>query len=286
MKGLKNNTLSGIHAWISQSISIVYDSREASSIARIVLEHLFGFSATDLIMKKDNRLNESQIVQVYRVIRQLLDHVPVQHITGKAYFRDLVLEVNQHVLIPRPETEELVQLIIDLKSDDLRIWDIATGSGAIAISLGQELTHARVTASDISEDALAVAARNAQSAGINIEFLRHDILNDEVPEYRFDVVVSNPPYICHREMELMKQNVLDHEPHLALFVPDDDPLLFYRAIAQNGRKALVAGGFIFAEINEAFGPQTAQLYKDSGYTEVEIIKDLFGKDRFLKARSL
>lgn len=288
MKGLKNNTLQGVFEWFCSSIAGVYDEREARSVGQIVFEEMLAITPVMLALDKCRRMNESDIVNLYRVIKKLNSGVPVQHITGKGYFRDLVLRVNGDVLIPRPETEELVQWIVDdfakeKHSDLLKIWDIGTGSGAIAVSLAAEIENAQVWASDVSEKALEIAKENSHSNEQQVRFFRHDILEDALPDEKFDVIVSNPPYIRFSEKPLMRSNVLDHEPHTALFVPDEDPLLFYRAIGQVGTKLLNPGGKIYLEINEALGHETCQLFESLGYVQVEVKKDLPGKNRFVKA---
>lgn len=288
MKGLKNNTLDSVLTWFVNSISGAYEEKEARAITGIVFEHQLKLSAVDLIVEKSKRLSEGDIVNLYRIIKRLNSGVPVQHITGTGHFRDLVLKVSSDVLIPRPETEELVQWIVDdftaaKPSDRLKIWDIGTGSGAIAVSIAAEMKNTQVWASDVSEKALAMARENSTVSGQQVCFFLHDILVDDPPEVKFDVMVSNPPYIRHSEKPLMRTHVLDHEPHTALFVPDEDPLLFYRAIGQAGKQSLIAGGRIYLEINEALGQETCQLFESLGYVQVEVKKDLPGKDRFVKA---
>lgn len=288
MKGLKNNTLQGVFDWFCGSIAGVYDEREARPVGQIVFEELLGVTPVMFALDKNRRISESDIVNIYRAIKRLNSGVPVQHITGKGYFRDLVLRVSGDVLIPRPETEELVQWIVDdfanaKHSGPLKIWDIGTGSGAIAVSLAAELNNVQVWASDVSEKALSIAQENCNTNGQHVRFFRQDILADALPDEQFDVIVSNPPYIRLSEKSLMRSNVLDHEPHSALFVPDEDPLLFYRAIGQKGIKLLNPGGKIYLEINEGLGQETCHLYESMGYVQVEIKKDLPGKDRFVKA---
>lgn len=289
MKGLKNNTLTGLLQWFTGSISHKYEEKESKAITNVVFEHFFGLNQIDLIVKKDLRFNESQIVNLYRIIKKLNQDIPLQHITGKSHFRSLELLVNNHVLIPRPETEELVGRIVESiqglpENSEYTIWDIGTGSGAIAISLAKELPQTKVWGSDISENALEVATRNGERAGVNINFFKHDILGGEIPLKEMNIIVSNPPYVRESEKEKMKANVLEYEPHLALFVSDNDPLLFYRAIAKVAIEALKPGGFLFAEINEALGKQTVELLNSLGFQKTELRKDIFEKDRFVKAQ--
>ena len=291
MKGLKNNTLGAVWKWFVEHISLRYNELEARAIGRLVFEHYLSTSATDFALNRDIRISESKIVELWRVIKQLNNDVPVQYITGRAYFRELVLEVNEHVLIPRSETEELVEWVLnDLvgiqnePSRPLQCWDIGTGSGAIAISLAKELKGSRVFASDISEKALEVARRNAEMNQTSVHFFLHDILKDPMPEQRFDCIVSNPPYVRESEKAFMHKNVLDYEPHQALFVTDNDPLLYYSSIVSAAKATLNPSGVLYVEINEALGRETAELFEQNGFSAVEIRKDMHGKERMVKGR--
>ncbi|MFW5708224.1 MAG: peptide chain release factor N(5)-glutamine methyltransferase [Bacteroidota bacterium] len=288
MKGLKNNTLAGVFEWFCQGIAEKYEPREARAIGGVVFEEMLGFSAVDLQVNRGWRISESDIVNLYRVLKKLNNDVPLQHITGVAHFRDLVLKVNGDVLIPRPETEELVQWILDDIAEkgrgrSLRIWDIGTGSGAIALSLATELQGAEVLASDVSEKALAIARENSMKYITGVQFLLHDILNDAPPEGSFDIIVSNPPYVRESEKPLIRNNVLLHDPHLALFVPDHDPLKFYRSIGETALTSLSPHGFLYLEINEALGMQTVELLLSIGFSQAKVKRDLFGKDRMVRA---
>jgi release factor glutamine methyltransferase len=285
VKNLKRNTLTALLEWFNHEVSAVYDEHETRAMSRIIFRDLFGLTPVDFILKNRN-FNESDIIQLHKAIKKLKDHMPVQYITGVTGFRNLVLEVNPDVLIPRPETEELVQWIIDDMGDKggglRRLWDIGTGSGAIALSLAIEVSHSQVWASDISERALAVARKNAADNALAVQFLRHDILKDPLPgAQKFDVIVSNPPYVRESEKNLMQPNVLQYEPHLALFVPDTDPLLYYRAVAKTAGEALSEGGKLYVEINEALGKDTVELFQSAGFRDVVLKKDLHGKDRFV-----
>ncbi len=291
MKGLKNNTLGAVWGWFVEHISLTHNELEARAIGRLVFEHYLNTSATDFALNRDIRISESKIVDLWRVIKQLNNNVPVQYITGRAYFRELVLEVNEHVLIPRSETEELVEWVLnDLvgiqnePSRPLLCWDIGTGSGAIAISLAKELKESRVFASDVSEKALEVARKNAELNETSVHFFLHDILKDSMPEQRFDCIVSNPPYVRESEKALMQKNVLDYEPHQALFVNDNDPLLYYSSIVSAAKATLKPSGSLYVEINEALGKKTAQLFEQNGFSVVEIRKDMHGKERMVKGR--
>ena len=291
MKGLKNNTLGAVWKWFVEHISLKYNELEARAIGRLVFEHYLNTSATDFALNRDKRISESKILELWRVIKQLNNDVPVQYVTGQAFFRELVLEVNKHVLIPRSETEELVEWMLDdlveinhEPSRTIKCWDIGTGSGAIAISLAKELNGARVYASDISEKALEVAQKNAERNQSSIDLFLHDILKDPAPEQRFDYIVSNPPYVRESEKAFMQKNVLDYEPHQALFVTDNDPLLYYSSIVSAAKATLNPHGALYVEINEALGQETTQLFEQNGFSAVEIRRDMHGKERMVRGR--
>ncbi|MEO7988022.1 MAG: peptide chain release factor N(5)-glutamine methyltransferase [Chryseolinea sp.] len=274
-----------------KQITLNEDQDEIHSMAYEILQNLLELSRTDILSEK--QIDTSKIVtKLSDVVRRVNQHEPVQYILGEAYFFGRKFIVNPSVLIPRPETEELVRLIISemkdrsiqLKGIDfkIKILDIGTGSGCIPVSLALEITHSEVYAIDISEDALHVAKQNATNLNAEVQFSRLDILNDEIPFQNLDVVVSNPPYIALSEKKDMGNNVVDHEPHLALFVEDDDTLIFYNAIASKSKKVLKSGGLLAVEINERFGKEVADLFKHNNFQEIEVIKDLSGKDRIVK----
>jgi release factor glutamine methyltransferase len=267
---------------ILSQISETYEIKEARSIVFLLLEHTLKLSKTDILIDRniDNDVDFTEIIQ------RLNQHEPIQYILGETEFCGLRFLVNPSVLIPRPETEELVQLVIaNAPLLSHAILDIGTGSGCIAIALAHALPHATVSGYDISEKALETAQKNAILNGVNITFEERDILNPLTPNplTNFQIIVSNPPYIADSEATLMQKNVLNFEPHLALFVEDQNPLLFYEKIAEFGTKHLVNKGLCFVEINERFGKETAAVFEQWGYESVEIIKDLSGKDRIVKA---
>ena len=291
MKGLKNNSLGAVWEWFSKLISDKYNELEVRAIGRIVFEYLLNITSTDILINRDIRINESHIVQLHKIAKQLNQDVPVQYITGKAYFRELELEVNNNVLIPRGETEELVQLIKDdfdlIKNKNTErtvCWDIGTGSGAIAISLAKEIEAVHVVASDINETILQTARKNAVLNNVHIDFFIHDILENSPPEIQYDCIVSNPPYVRESEKAQMQKNVLDHEPHNALFVPDSNPLIYYSSIVSAAKTTLNPSGALYVEINEALGRETAELLEHNGFSSVEIRKDMHGKERFVRGR--
>ena len=261
-----------------------FSQREAEQLMRILLEDLFGIDLTRQLIEPKLRIDEHQYAQLENAVMQLLKGIPLQYVTGKAFFDGLLFHVDESVLIPRPETEELVQKVAaELPSDrPLRIWDIGTGSGCIAIALAKRFPLAEVIAFDISEAALETAQQNALLNEVQVEFICDDVLNpqSEVWNQPVDLVVSNPPYIRESEKTTMERNVLDHEPHTALFVPDDDPLLFYRQILLLAQPRLTLGGAIWFEINEMLGEEMLQLGREMGF-DAEIRNDFLGKSRFL-----
>ena len=267
----------------------IYEPGEAANIANMVIEHLSGLRKIDRIANKAFLLNKQQEIDLHKLIYELLQHKPVQYAIGEAWFMNMKLRVNENVLIPRPETEELVNWVItDVKSmnqSDVSLLDIGTGSGCIPIAIKKKLPHTEVAATDISEEALQVAKINSIQQFALVDFLRADILNEaDWKQFgHYDIIVSNPPYIAQSEQQAIQKNVLDYEPHIALFVPDSDALLFYNAIAQFSKYHLKPGGKIYVEINETLGEQTVQLFLQKGFNNVELKKDMQGKDRMVKA---
>ena len=268
-------------------LAAVYPDGEAQAIVFLVLEKLFGLSRTDVLMGGLERLTAEQTAELEQVMLRLEQGEPVQYVLGVADFDGMTLGVAPGVLIPRPETEELVEWIAeDFKSAKrLRILDIGTGSGCIALSLARRFTDASVTAWDISDDALRIASANAERLGLDVEFKKRDALCTEVAEAdvaNYDIIVSNPPYICDKERVDMDNNVLQHEPETALFVPDNDPLLFYRAISDLAQKMLRSGGGLYFEINREYGKETAGMMSAMGFDSVELRKDFMENDRMVK----
>lgn len=274
-----------LYTYIKQKlIAASYAETEASALARWILEEEFGFSTlelyagkdTDFPMEKRNRLND--------ILVRLARFEPIQYIIGKTEFCGLTLKVSSDVLIPRPETAELVDWIVsDCPQSGLRVLDIGTGSGCIAITLAERMVEAEVSAWDISERALAVARENALRNNVRIAFSCMDVFNEPTGTSVFDIIVSNPPYITESERAEMERNVLDYEPETALFVPDTDPLRFYRRIAHIGNQMLKPGGKLFFEINRAYGSETAAMLKYGGYSQVEVRSDSYGNARMIKA---
>lgn len=266
-------------------LSPIHGSDEAESFFYIALEEINGLKRTGLIMNPDAQLSESEIKQWGDVLAQLKTEKPIQYIFGKAWFYGLEFMVNENTLIPRPETEELVEWIINENKNrpGIKILDIGTGSGCIAISLAKNLPDAIVYAIDVSEEALAVAKENAAINNVAVKFIQTDILKaDNLPEV-FDIIVSNPPYVRNLEKVEIKPNVLEFEPHLALFVDDNDPLIFYRKIAQLAKNNLKNDGKLYYEINQYLGTETVALLEQTGFKNIILRKDFVGNDRMTSA---
>lgn len=261
----------------------VYEQSEAKAVAQLVYEQHFHLSLADVLCGRTGDKAE-----LHQIQQRLLQGEPVQYVLGLAEFGPHVFHVAPGVLIPRPETYELCRWILQSTGGQppCAILDIGTGSGCIACTLAAALPEAEVTAWDISEEALNIARENAKRTHVHVSFTQADVLNlqDIVNRERWDMVVSNPPYICQNERTAMEQNVLDHEPDIALFVPDDDPLLFYRAIAEYGQKALKPDGWLYFEINPLYADDTQQMLSMMSYHDIEIREDQYGKQRMIRAQ--
>jgi release factor glutamine methyltransferase len=275
-------------AYIKKTLADIYPPEEIRGFIRLIYLTICSLSCNQQILCKDKQIPENEKKQIHAIIERLKKQEPIQYILGETEFYSFPIKVNPSVLIPRPETEELVDLIIKSSfvkrhPDDsrIKILDIGTGSGCIAIALARHIPHADITATDISESALQTARTNARLNNADIRFLQSDILDaDSLIAGNFDIIVSNPPYIKNSERRAMDSNVLDHEPHGALFVPDENPLLFYKAIAVFARSKLVPGGVIYFEINPECDTLLTEMLHREGFTDTEIIRDLSGKNRF------
>lgn len=279
---------------IARRLQAIYPSGEARAVARILLEDGFLLSQTDILLGKDSELSAEQHCRLEKCVQRLLAGEPVQYVTGTCFFLGRPFSVRPGCLIPRPETEDLVAAIVEASNRNvgthgpcvrpLRILDIGTGSGCIAVSLALELGEdAQVEAWDISTDALAIARENAEKFQSTVSFQQVDVQKTPDSSAFFDLIVSNPPYVRELEKADMEANVLDHEPALALFVPDDDPLLFYRSIANYAFRHLTPGGTLWFETNRYLITDTAHLLKRIGFPQIETITDRFGHPRHLKA---
>jgi len=261
----------------------VVDPQEVQAMIRVVCEDIFNYDQVDVALRQESELPEFAPEKVADIIARLSRHEPLQYIVGSARFHGHKFKVNPAVLIPRPETEQLVDLIVDENpASDLRVLDMGTGSGCIAISLARALKFAQVEALDVSRDALNVARENAAALKAKVRFFESDMLSPQ-PASRYDIIVSNPPYVCWSERDAMDRNVKDYEPAQALFVPDNDPLLFYKAIAPYAAQSLEPGGKLYLEINQRFGADVKCLLEQNGLDEVRIIEDSYGNVRFAAA---
>jgi release factor glutamine methyltransferase len=275
-----------------EELTPLYDEREARAVTRLVLETLLQLNPTQLSFERFRLLTTYQQHELQQILTRLTTGEPVQYVLGEADFYGLKFKVNQHVLIPRPETEELVEWIVSdfgfeisparPSGGDLRLLDIGTGSGCIPIVLSTKLPHARVEAIDVSELALQVAEENNRLNGTSVQFRKVDILSEELPPQTYDVTVSNPPYITEAEKNTLHKNVLNFEPHLALFSFDEDGLKFYRRIAQLAATALKPNGKIYFEIHRDKAEEVALILTEAGYRNVELRKDLGGNNRMVK----
>ncbi len=283
-----SNRLKEIKKVLQSQIAFIYGNDEASAIMNILIEHFFGLSKVDQALNPDYRLSESEMLKLHFAVKEVLQHKPVQYITGKAEFAGLSLVVDKSVLIPRPETEELVATIIKREKETYsgKILDIGTGSGCIALALKNAFPEAKVTGIDISEKALETARKNARKNKLAVEFFKVDILDEKQwsKQGKFDLIVSNPPYVTEHDKKRMKPNVIDYEPHGALFVTDKNPLLFYEAIITFAKNRLTENGTLYFEINETFHSEILNLLSKSEFVNVEILKDFNGKYRFAIAK--
>lgn len=272
-------------------LDAIYGLDEVNSFFYLLIEHYFDLERFVLAMQPELLIDKEQETIIFQALSELKLEKPIQHIIGTSYFMDLDFKVNEHVLIPRPETEELVRWILDDVKDvkqSLTILDMGTGSGCIPISLDKNLTNSKVFGLDISTDALKVADENNRLLGANVNFFNADILSLDKEtttkelDQKFDVIISNPPYVRELEKEEMQNNVIDHEPGLALFVPDEDPLKFYSAVVNFAADHLNEDGCLYLEINQYLGKETTILLKESNFKTIELRKDVFGNDRMIK----
>lgn len=266
---------------IREATTPLYGEREAESVARLVVCDRLKYNLSQLVAHYDE---ECEIANLKVIVEELRQGRPVQYVLGKAEFCEMEFEVAEGVLIPRPETEELVYRIAETTKRGARILDVGTGSGAIAIALAKFVKDAEVVAVDISKEALAIAERNAERLGVKVEFVKADALGDLSHLGEFDIIVSNPPYIPQSDIVDMRKNVVDFEPHGALFVPDDDILKFYRATAENATKMLREGGSLWFEIYEKAGEEVCSMLCKMGFTQTELFEDMNAKPRMVWSR--
>jgi len=286
---------------IKKALQEIYEEQEAAAIASLAIEHITGFSKTERLSKKEEPLFSSQLDRLHHNLNRLKNHEPIQYIMNKTWFYGMELYVDKNVLIPRPETEEMVEWIInDMKASgkdvfirrsmeadettQLKILDVGTGSGCIALALKKAMPKAEVWGCDVSEEALNVARRNGSTLNIRVDFQGVNFLDEAQQKHlpTVDIIVSNPPYVPLKDKEQMQPNVVAHEPHTALFVPDNDPLVFYRALAEFGKKRLYESGTIYMEIHEGLANEVVTVFNKQGYSNIELKKDMQGKDRMVK----
>ncbi|MGN6163287.1 MAG: peptide chain release factor N(5)-glutamine methyltransferase [Flavisolibacter sp.] len=286
---------------VKNQLERMYDAGEAQSIASLAIEHITLLPKNDRLLKKEELLSANQLQQMHNMVERLVQHEPIQYIMNKTWFYGMELFVDKNVLIPRPETEELVDWIINdvkasgkdvfqrrpMEADEttqLKILDVGSGSGCIALALKKTMPKAEVWGCDVSEEALNVARRNGSALDIRIDFQGVNFLDVAQQKHlpTVDIVVSNPPYIPYNNKAQMNPNVLEYEPHTALFVPDNDALVFYKALAQFGKHRLYKNGSIYMEIHEDLAKDVAVLFEKEGYGNVEVKKDMQGKDRIVK----
>ncbi|WP_321827618.1 peptide chain release factor N(5)-glutamine methyltransferase [Maribacter dokdonensis] len=272
-------------------LDAIYGKDEVNSFFYLLIERYFELERFVLALQPNLNIEKEQETILFKALSELKLHKPIQHITGMAYFMDLDFTVNEHVLIPRPETEELVRWVLDDVKEvkhSLNILDMGTGSGCIPISLDKNLVDAKVYALDVSPQALVVAEENNRTLGANVTFVKADMLSlhsktsAKELDQKFDIIISNPPYVRELEKAEMQNNVIDHEPSLALFVPDEDPLKFYKAVVNFASEHLNKNGCLYLEINQYLGEETKQILQKSNFKTIELRPDMFGNDRMIK----
>ena len=274
--------------YIKNELNPLYPDAEVKSFIRLILERICKIKPCEIFICKDKEISVNERAEIERIVTSLKEYKPIQYILGESEFFRLTFTVNQSVLIPRPETEELVELILkNHPEENLKILDVGTGSGCIAVSLAKNMPSATVYAIDISEDALSTARKNAVCNQVDIHFYRQDILaelQDAIAAVKFDIIVSNPPYVTPKEKSTIHDNVLKYEPHTALFVPQNNPLLFYETIADTGHFLLnKPRGFLYFEINPLYGKEICRMLRIKGYSDIKLHQDISGKDRMVSA---
>ena len=284
--------------YFNETLKTIYPITEIDSFFFLLLEEYLGFRRVDIVVKYDFKITQETLNLLQSATKQLEQEVPLQYVIGKTEFYGLPFVVNKHVLIPRPETEELVAWVVSESSrfktfntstkqttetKQLKILDIGTGSGCIPISLKKQLPFAKISAIDISKEALTVAKKNAVLNNVDIHFILQDILKTVALDQHYDIIISNPPYVRELEKKELKNNVLKNEPHVALFVENDNPLIFYAKIAELAKKYLNKNGLLFFEINQYLGTETIDLVNKKGLKNIQLKKDMFGNDRIIVA---
>jgi len=284
---IPGNKVRHIVDFFYSELTDIYGEAETEAMLQAAMHGILGFSRTDILRRVDENLNQSDLLKLYDCCKDLKKHIPLQYILSEAWFYHLRFYVNKNVLIPRPETEELVYMILKENPECRSLLDIGTGSGCIAVTLAKNLRGCKVSACDISGEALKVAERNAKSNHVPVHFSRKDVLRDDLTGEQYEVIVSNPPYIKKAEKDSLAKHVLEHEPHLALFVEGGDDIIFYRRIIELCRQTLLPGGKLYFELNPLTADQVKKLAEDTGiFSEVALIGDMSGNLRFLRARKM
>ena len=278
-----DNRVASAKHYFFEALADLFSNSECKSMWSSVLSTYFGWTPSDILLKRDERFSESDLLRIRSVVKRLQANEPFQYIMGEVYFADLNLKIDQRALIPRPETEELIDLILKLDEPFECILDLCTGSGCMALALQSKFLNAQVLGIDLSEDAIALARENALQTKLDVEFVIGDVLQWQ-PVQAFDLIVANPPYIPEQEAKLMAANVLDFEPHMALFVPDHDPLMFYKRIVAIANASLQSKGYLALEIHEDLAVQTIALITPEVFEKPRIYRDLQGKERMILAQ--
>ena len=281
-----NYSIKKIISIIKSELKEFYPDNEVDSFINLIFENVLDYSRTQLLLSQDKIISDDIYLKIEQIISDLKNYKPIQYILGESEFYNIKLKIFRNVLIPRPETEELVDWIIRENSNQsIKILDIGTGSGCIAISLAKSLPMSIVYASDISEDALKASEYNSLLNNTQVHIINFNVLNPEIKLFnKFDIIISNPPYVTEKEKAVMHKNVLDFEPGLALFVPNKDPLIFYRSILNFGLNHLNKNGKIYFEINELYGKETKSLMQEKGFEDIVLKRDINGKDRMIKGK--
>ena len=286
----KNMILKEFKLFFNEALSTIYPKTEIDSFFFILMEEKLKLQRIDTVLKPDFLITKKNLIDLKTIVKRLQKEEPIQYIIGNTEFYGFPFFVDENTLIPRPETEELVawvlnetKVLANNKTIELSILDIGTGTGCIPISLAKNLTSLNISAIDISPEALLIAKQNAILNKVTIEFIELDILNTESLPQEYDVIISNPPYVRELEKEEIKNNVLENEPHLALFVADENPLIFYNKIADLAKQQLSKNGMLFFEINQYLGKETVNMLVKKGFKNIQLKKDLFGNDRMIKA---
>ncbi len=286
MNGLAEiENIADLVRYIRRKLIPVYGEGETDGMISLIFQYLKEWSKTQTIINYDLPASPYLKEKTEDILQRLKNNEPIQYILGKVNFYGMYLDVDRSTLIPRPETEQMVDMIVRRFSSkyDLRILDIGTGSGAIALALSRNIPFSKVSAIDISDKALIVANKNAENLNCRIEFIHADIFKYDIQPESFDIIVSNPPYICESESKDMDRNVLEFEPHNALFVPDNAPLIFYKRIAEIAKSGLTENGSLYLEINPIYAEELKDMLKNTGYHDIDIINDIYNRERFITA---